>query len=328
MRVHFTANAYAYEFGWNASCQSHTTFKIGPAIVEPNGDPVTDNYCFSSTPGAPWPDGQCTITPVANCSGSPDKFLSWSFPDLAGCDKVVDVGPFPYERPSCTYNKLPTSNAGFGNKTVTTTRIDNCKASFTAQLFFSAADDAVNHPGDGTGSTPNWFYYWAHTAAAYAPAIRWDAGIPPAVIGLTCYDSNGIWRPYIGPGGNDSFFIADCGAAISDKTYDGIDLFAIVWRHEVHESDMHMIWGYGASWDHPDDRDNDGIPDSMEAMYQVHHVAVLFTPETTIPTMMGPMMGMITFITPKQDGVLAMLIAKIGPTPDSSPTLSSRTRQP
>ncbi len=57
------------------------------------------------------------------------------------------------------YSGMPEHNSSFGRKTATYNISDvGCTGSGIAKIFFPR--DARNHPGTGSGTTPNWYYYW------------------------------------------------------------------------------------------------------------------------------------------------------------------------
>lgn len=264
--VQFKSDASVSSPPWEAHVAHWPNpFGVGPEITEPNLDPVTDNhFVFSYTPGQPWPDGDCNITPEAICGCSSEKWLNWSFPDISGCIKSVILGDSPYPNPTLTYSQLPVANAYFGNKTVTVVRDpDNCTDTVTVQLFFPVADDAVNHPGSGSGTKPNWVYYWRQTPASYSTyePTYWPA-LP--IPGLTDYVS-GAWHTYIGPTARSSEKPVE--GPQKDTTFDGIDYYAYVWRHEARHANVLNTW-FPNGPSGPDiypDIDDDDLPDAVES---------------------------------------------------------------
>lgn len=57
-----------------------------------------------------------------------------------------------------TYTGLPQNNTDFGSKKATLKYDGKIIADANYEVFFSR--DAANHPGQGSGIDPNWFYYW------------------------------------------------------------------------------------------------------------------------------------------------------------------------
>lgn len=265
--VQFKSDASVSSPPWEAHVAHWPNpFGVGPEITEPNLDPVTDNnFVFSYTPGQAWPDGACNITPEAICGCSSEKWLDWAFPDIGGCIKSVTLGDWPYTNPTLTYSRLPAANSYFGNKIVTVVRKpDNCTDTVTVQLFFSAADDAVNHPGSGTGVSPNWYYYWRYTSAKWSVVPFYNPSMVPAgYVGYTHYVA-GAWRSYINELGND--FVAPNTDPYLYDIFEGIDCYAFVSRHEGRHVTIMNAWY--PSGNHPNptiDPDNDLLPDSIEA---------------------------------------------------------------
>jgi hypothetical protein len=265
--VQFKSQASVASPPWSAQASALTSpFGTGPEIKEPNLDPVTDNnFTFTYTPGSAHPNGECILDPDAVCGGSSEKWLDWIFPDISGCTKSVELNAWPYEHPTATYSPMPSANAYFGNKVVTVKRKpDNCTDSVVVQIFFSGQDDAVNHPGSGTGYWPNWHYYWRQTIAKWIPAEPFynPSMVPAGFIGYTDY-VGGAWRPYIGALANDYVNIPD-GPDVG-KQFTGIDCYAFVSRHEGRHVTIMNSWY--PSGNHPDltiDPDNDLLPDSSE----------------------------------------------------------------
>jgi hypothetical protein len=273
--VQFKSQASVANPPWSALVASRTSpFGVGPEIAEPDLDPSTDNhFAFSYTAGQPWPDGACNITPEAICGGSAEKWLVWILPDISGCIKSVSPGDWPYTNPTLTYSRLPDANGSFGNKTLTVSRQpDYCADTVTVQLFFGAADDAVNHPssytpGGPTGVTPNWFYYWYMTPAMYG-SPRFD----PVFVQDECFGYTefvvleSAWRAFLIRASNDPY---QPPVGDNEETdMDGIDTFAYACRHEHrHVTCMSTWWPSGYNRSNPVDNDQsagDRLPDALE----------------------------------------------------------------
>ena len=277
MVVQFKSQASVASPPWSAQASALTSpFGTGPEIYEPDLDPVTDNnFTFTYTPGQAWPNGACNITPHAVYGGSSEKCLEWTFPDIYGCIKSITLGAWPYEHPTLTYERLPNANGSFGNKVVTVKRRpDNCTDTVTVQLFFPNQDAAVNHPGSGTGVTPNWYYYWKQTGATWGTPY-WDSvGLVNAGISFSSPyppgSLSGNWVGYISHGANDSIVIP--AGPRKNQTMTGIDYFGYACRHEQrHAVKMNQwsgwmdVWRDGDAWITPTDQDHDLLPDSTEA---------------------------------------------------------------
>ncbi len=164
-----------------------------------------------------------------------------------------------------TYLGLPLSNSDLGEKIVT---MAVCAAdlattqSATVAVFYTKVGN--NHPGDGSGVTPNWYYYWSQTAANYG-THRWG-GTNGNNTGMTYWNAaEGAWVSEI-------YELAGfAGAAGTWNNAEGIDLFANTCRHEQqHLDDLVFFWG-----DNPVDMlydlDGDHIPDDIEELLVAGH---------------------------------------------------------
>ena len=250
-------------------------FAQGLVLLEPNGDPITDNhFAFDSNdPGA------CAITPTATGSGACG--YDWSIDSISGSTLTFQPDPPNSGTPTITYTNLPTSNDEFGDKTLTVSSLAGSAQpmSATIQVFFDK--QAQNHPvltpqqqedmlpPGVQGNVPNWFYYWLQTSAGFgsvkygnSSTLDWDSEDEEwyAQVGSDAADS------YAFPG--NSYPVLDYdGSTMLGWIYwsvDGIDTFVICARHEAcHVSDYQEWWptGYIAT----EDNDGDRIADNCES---------------------------------------------------------------
>jgi len=84
--------------------------------------------------------------------------LSWG---TAGGQATVSG---EYLTATATFTGLPQNNTDFGSKTVRLKYDGNEVANAQFEVFFMR--DETNHPGNGAGNDPNWFYYWRLAAGA------------------------------------------------------------------------------------------------------------------------------------------------------------------
>ena len=167
-----------YETYWSPVLDEDTVefTVLDVEITEPDGPPDFDHQ-FSFNSASP---GVCSIPETGYLTGTTntdistlDDGLKWTLSDHPS----EPTGP----QVTFTYTGLPSSNSGFGEKTLTleysNTGIKDTK---TIEIFFEPT--ATNHPGAGSGTTPNWFYYWQN-----AGVISTDFE----------YDSNQLWGNYI-----------------------------------------------------------------------------------------------------------------------------------
>lgn len=244
---------------------------ISPKIESIGGTgPDLNHFTFTYDADQPWPNGQCEIPPHASAySDNPSSVvLSWSIPDKYGCTKVILTDPPESdENPRLYYGGLPWANASLGDTVLTVTQQPGgCSDPRTVQLFFPVADDAVNHPGTGSGTTPNWIWYWRQTGAYYSPyEPTYIAGLGQP--GWTWY-VNGAWRTYIGPEARTTFKPLD--GPHTNSTFNGIDLYAYTWRHEARHANVLNVW-FPFGPDNPNnpysDEDNDDLPDVLEECF-------------------------------------------------------------
>lgn len=259
----------------------HTTEAQGLRIqiLEPNDQPVTDNNFTFDT--ASFPNGKAVI-PVVGTSGvsSEDPGLQWELTPIEavnqGVGSTLASTPSPPRGASVSfrYNGLPSLNDQFGNKTLTLSHPQgDSPRTQTIKLFFSSS--ATNHPGAGTGVTPNWFFYWKQTIAAWGDA-QYSTDTENN-LGETKF-ANNTWRVYVGPANNGSY-VPPSGIN-QGRTLNGIDNFAWAVRHEgLHktiedqyhpngpfhrEPNGYDSMGFPIMTVDPVDTDYDGLPDALE----------------------------------------------------------------
>lgn len=246
------------------SVKTVTVNVVTPSISSPANSPATaNNFSFDkSTPG------QCSIPATgSSCVAAEDPRLTWTLEALSG--STIMSSPSPATGPSVTfaYISLPAATAYFGNKTLTLNHPAGCSANRVVQIFFNGDDDAMNHPGSGSGSIPNWFYYWRQSSAKYNyPEPQYWVNPPAPMIdyyGFTVYET-GAWRPRILRGGNDAYTVTD--GPLAGTTLSGIDLYAFTSRHEARHANIMNVWY--PTGNHPNatvDADNDVLPDAQES---------------------------------------------------------------
>jgi len=218
-------------------------------IVKPHR---SEQFSFGEEDGA---SGALKIEVEAEIRGECDEPVKWKM------EKVGDAEP-EYEPPTVTVNgamvvsKLPENNSDFGNKKIWASACGTTSAPVTVEVFFPP--EMKNHPNKGTGTTPNWFYYWMQTKAAkdadgnsvkaeYDPdckgpsSERAQNGVQRKLAGWFC-DINGL---------QDTIYICDAANSkarvespwITRRTA-GIDTFASTVTHEwQHKLDNDSWWG-------------------------------------------------------------------------------------
>ncbi|MBW7866191.1 MAG: hypothetical protein H3C30_17470 [Candidatus Hydrogenedentes bacterium] len=241
-------------------------------ILEPNGDPVTDNHYVYDTSA----QGICNVTPVASgceCSG-----WDWNLESIGGA--IFSTVPDPPNSPTpiLRYTGLPSANNQFGDKILVVRRRDGTDpVSTTVQIFFSP--DEWNHPPlsteeqatmigaeTTTGNVPNWFYYWRQTTAAYG-LHRYTSGTSRVYWNTTVTPPR--WEAYVGNDACQTSFKITLGLKIApDYSWNssGIDTYAWKTRHEAsHLKDFPTWWPNGLINVLLRSPDHDGIPNEFEA---------------------------------------------------------------
>ncbi len=172
-------------------------------------------------------------------------------PTVSGGDLLATV----------TFKVLPTENTGFGRKQAdvrfngTPVDIENY------EVFFPKK--AHNHPGPGSGITPNWYYYWAGTAVpgyVVSGNFRYGGASP---------DFGGY---VVGSYLNPVFIIYDNAALEEDwdsaglsANLKGIDVLARTLVHERKHWAVERDNAPGGDWARlVNSGDGDQIPDSVE----------------------------------------------------------------
>jgi len=219
-------------------------------ITEPNENPVTDNnFTFDSTAD---PNGECDVIATGTSGvASENSDLEWELTAITGATLSSEPDPAEGASITFTYTRLPSSNAQFGEKTLTLTHPDvTCDDEQTVEIFFT--EEATNNPF--VSGFPNWYEYWSQTDATAVGHMYWAACGNP--YGRTLWDTD-HWQAYIS---------YDANEGQDNPLFDeeGIDFFAVVCRHEA-EHVSHCTEWWPDNYDEGEDGDGDGIPDDEEA---------------------------------------------------------------
>ncbi len=166
-------------------------------------------------------------------------------------------------REKAVFTALPANNASFGEKKVTAT-IDGLNGVFAGKTKIFFDRDAKNHPGTGTGTTPNWYFYWQQGAVG--------GGLDDFVYAGTHSSIRGRYDPT-----TDTLYIygsapeAKTTTAVQHKTNTnlsfniGIDAEGIdaVAGTVIHEKKHKWV---SDNWSTLPDTDGDDVPDSEEGI--------------------------------------------------------------
>ncbi|MGB8225453.1 MAG: hypothetical protein WCE45_01105 [Sedimentisphaerales bacterium] len=184
-------------------------------------------------------------------------------------DSVKSIGPVTKEgniyKVTITYAGLPTNNSDFGYKTIKIRYKGIEIGKRKIKVFFPKY--GKNHPGEGSGETPNWYYYWKQTNAHYGncqydepadPKLQggytdWDA---PNYTSYVCQDTPIHYTPG-SPSDNN------------EVPLDGIDTFAWTCRHEWRHHISLLAWWGAGGYVAAQDIDRDLIPDNLENGFTV-----------------------------------------------------------
>jgi len=196
---------------------------------------------------------QCAATVDPPCYESE---IVWSHDSVSGTTMAWDGGGHTGPSAKLTLSGLPASNSSFGEHSVTADVRDKSTTRHY-KLFFSFLPFAKSHPGEGSGITPDWHYYYSQTSASL--------GVP---CDPNAWSGGGYarWEPLVG---RYVAYLASTGnIPMLSRTSWGspcfIDAFAWLSRHELrHVAQLTGFWGNN---DHVPglDLDGDYIPDALE----------------------------------------------------------------
>ena len=154
----YTAEIRVSKYGTYIYSDPHTFYVLDVQITEPDGDPEYDHQFSFNSAGT----GVCVIPETGYLTGTTgitalNADLKWTLSDHPSEPTGPEV--------TFTYTGLPSSNSGFGTKTLTLThQPSGLQDTMDLEIFFE--QDAKNHPGAGAGTTTNYFYYWGQQYGA------------------------------------------------------------------------------------------------------------------------------------------------------------------
>ena len=269
-------------------------FKV--EFVTPKGDPVAapddsgdgqNEFTFSNAaPGILSMDLKSKITPAGIAAkikskvkyfvdGIGSSTRSWSAANPNG-EPSVNAD---YLEAHVEYTGLPAHNSDFGKKKVKIRFNDKDIEETEIEVFFDKS--ATNHPGTGSGTVPNWFYYWqdgdvcgieddyiydstasfGYTLPGTDDIVRLGPDAPTSNTGPETYNS-----------GNPTY-----GSITVTGQGDGIQCVAETIQHELHHLTIYDTFhdriavahanGGANNGDPDDDPDGDEIPNGDEPTY-------------------------------------------------------------
>lgn len=222
--------------------------------------------------------------------------ISWTIEEVVGSTLSWRIST-PYQGSTAVYSSsykewtswaeftgLPEHNSSFGRKKATySVSGTEFSKSGIAKVFFNR--DALNHPGAGSGTTPNWYYYWIEGNVVAGLSDMTYAGASSQLLGK--FEPPSTLNIYMGAADSQAsikvshlFWFVD--ESVDPPTYDanngfwtgkaakrpsfifaarkGIDLCRSIILHEKkHKSNYDAIHTGGGY-----DADTDGCPDVLE----------------------------------------------------------------
>jgi hypothetical protein len=189
--------------------------------------------------------------------------LSWDHPFAgeATAGKGIYNAANQLWEATATFTTLPPDNGDLGIKTVTVHALQSgaavCTQARDCEVFFGGADNTTNHPGAGSGTTPNWFFFWGQTTAMFGQPVY-----DPAGANSTIDFRNNAWVAVLCPVDNDPYTLP-AGDPNAGTQIDGIDNFAWGCRHEGRHVQTSTAW-YPNGYNGALDPDGDWMPDAQE----------------------------------------------------------------
>ena len=246
-------------------------------LITPSGDPVNEpkdsgegqnEFTFSAaSPGVLTMDLKAKVSPCAAATNA-----VFSVEDI-GCSQMKwdDANPGGKATVSgdilmakVTFTGLPEHNSDFGKKTASII-CGNASDSSVYEVFF--AKFAVNHPQNDE-RTANWFHYWKEASVCgIAEDCTYGGGMGMVITGLDDdVTVTGMSLPdYVSEANSVSLFDSctlEYGKLLAGGSGQGIQCVAETIQHERHH--IFIRDTYGEQCDRGEDRDGDGIPDSVE----------------------------------------------------------------
>jgi len=131
--------------------------------------------------------------------------------------------------------------------------------------------NATNHPGEGSGTIQNWYYYYGQTTANQGAEYNNSGSYTSTDYPYNYYVGN-LSIPHQCPPVGDN----------ANAELWGIDTYAWASRHEQSHHEDFMSWWGTAGWNPPsNDQDWDLIPDNLEPGFSASEGGP-YDPEKTI----------------------------------------------
>lgn len=255
----------------------YTVLKID--LVTPAGDPVAapddsgdgqNEFTYSTaSPGVLTMNLKAHVTPSGVAAQIKDQ--CYFTVDGIGASTMAWDAANPGGKPTAsgddllatvTFTGLPVNNTDFGAKKAAV-YFDSCKQDEKDyEVYFPKQER--NHPGTGSGTTPNWYYYWAGAAV---PGYDLTSGTYSYADG-----GAGDYAQYNGNPNNPHYTIHGPASAGHEQYNSaglnvdrkGIDTCAATLVHEKQHRQTDLDWLPGGAWFGKTDTDGDELPDDWE----------------------------------------------------------------
>lgn len=182
--------------------------------------------------------------------------------------KATVVGD--YIEATVTFTGLPQHNSDFGLKKAEVLYNGSEATEQKYEVFFPKA--AINHPGAGTGTNPNWFYYWQDGGVCgIGSDFQYDA-TKTNTFGYTLPGVDNIVRLCsLGADANTGpetyTGVAPYGSLTVTGTGKGIQCVAETIQHERHHLEIYNQFHLLVGQTNSNEIDGDAIPDASEPTY-------------------------------------------------------------
>jgi hypothetical protein len=196
-------------------------------------------------------DEQAKLTFALDTIGN--STLAWDAANPGG--KATVSGEFITAK--ATYKGLPLNNSDFGLKTARVKHGSSNAQEARFEVFFP--QKGVNHPGEGSGRVPNWFFYWKDGQVCGIPhTAKYDHNLD----GFGKNVGKTIWLGKDAPSHNGMLtFSSNYDTITVGGQGKGIQCVAETVAHELHHQDLDSRRGLSPSWK---DDDHDGVGNSDE----------------------------------------------------------------
>lgn len=202
-------------------------------------------------------DEQAKLTFALDSIGN--STFAWDAANPGG--KAIVSGDFITA--TATYTGLPKNNSDFGLKIARVKHGISNAGETRFEVFFPK--DCMNHPGEGSGTVPNWFFYWKDGQVCGIPDTAiYDhniLGYGESRLGRENYIRLGRLAADVNSGGDICSGNSTYGTITVTGEGRGVQCVAESVAHELHHLFLYSRSGWFPIWQ---DDDRDGVDDSDE----------------------------------------------------------------